>query len=207
MIDEEKIELSPMEAMNILGWKKSKVYYWITSNKFEIVERVDGQKIKITRAEIERLKKKDNVQENSENFEKVLESSNISDEVQENSVQNITKNYKTFQNNTNLETFELLNKSLDAIKQMYIASSQNYNYSLKLLTDGQSTIERENIELKQEKKSVEESLKKSEREFQEKLKQFEKIQKEKNIIIAILVFIILIACFMFFLVSNGFVQF
>ena len=49
-----------------------------------------------------------------------------------------------------------------------------------------------------------ESLKKTETEFQEKLKHFEKVQKEKNIIIAILITIILFACFVFFLISNSF---
>ena len=200
MSEEEKIELSPVEAMSVLNWKKSKVYYWISSGKFETVQRIDGDKILITQSDINRLKKNtdsDEIENNSENFE----------EVQKNSVQNFTKNYNQVQNNLSSETFEFFNKSLETIKQMHIANIQNYNYSLKLLTDGQTNIEKENIELKQEKKAVEESLKKSEKEFQEKLKQFEKVQKEKNIIISILVFIILLACLVFFLVQNSFVQF
>ena len=195
MSEEEKIELSPVEAMAVLHWKKSKVYYWISSGKFKTVQRIDGDKILITQSEINRLKKKDK-------FEQVENISEISEEVQNNSVQNVTNNYKEVQKNLNSETFEFFNKSLETIKQMHIANIQNYNYSLKLLTDGQSSIEKENIELKQEKKAVEESFKKSEKEFQEKLKQFEKVQKEKNIIIAILVTIILSACFVFFLISN-----
>ena len=200
MSDEEKIELSPLEAQSMLNWKRSKVYYWISSGKFETVQRIDGDKILLTQADINRLKVKadsEQVQNNSEN----------SEEIQENSVQNVTNNYKEVQKSLNSETFEFFNKSLETIKEIHKSSLQNYGYSLKLLTDGKSAIEQENIELKQEKKSVEESLKKSEKEFQEKLKQFEKIQKEKNIIIAILVFIILLSCFMFFLVSNNFVQF
>lgn len=200
MSEEEKVELTPLEAMELLNWKRSKVYYWISSGKFETVQRIDGDKILLTQADISRLKVK-------ADSEQVQNNSEISENVQENSVQNITKNYKEVQKSLSSETFEFFNKSLDAIKQMYIASSQNYNYSLKLLTDGQSTIEKENIELKQQKKAVEESLKKSENQIQENLKQFEKIQREKNIIIAILVSIILIACFMFFLVQNNFVQF
>lgn len=199
-LEEEKVELSAVEAMSVLGWKKSKVYYWISSGKFQIVERIDGQKILLSPSEIEKLKENKKVQENFESFEN-------SEEVLESSVQNITESYKEVQKSLNSETFEFFNKSLETIKQIHQSSLQNYGYSLKLLTDGQSAIEKEIIELKQEKKSVEESLRKSENQIQENLKQFEKMQKEKNIIIAILVSIILLACFMFFLVSNGFVQF
>ena len=200
MSEEEKLELSPLEAMELLNWKRSKIYYWISSKKFETVQRIDGDKILLTQADINRLKVKvdsDEVQNNSEKFE----------EVQENSVQNITKNYENVQKSLTSETFEFFNKSLETIKQIHQSSLQNYGYSLKLLTDGQSAIEKEMIELKQKKKSVEESLKNSEKQFQESLKQFEKIKREKNIIIAILVSIILLACFVFFLVSNNFVQF
>lgn len=200
MSEENKVELSAVEAMSVLNWKKSKVYYWISSGKFQTVERIDGQKILLSPSEIEKLKENKKSSENFESFEN-------SEEVQESSVRNITESYKEVQKSLNSETFEFFNKSLETIKQIHQSSLQNYGYSLKLLTDGQSAIEKEIIELKQEKKSVEESLKKSENQIQENLKQFEKIQKEKNIIIAILVSIILIACFMFFLVSNGFVQF
>lgn len=193
MFEEEKVELSAVEAMAVLGWKKSKVYYWISSGKFETVERIDGQKILLTPSEIDKLKEIKKVQESSEGSEN-------SEEVQESSVQNITESYKEVQKSLNSETFEFFNKSLETIKQIHQSSLQNYGYSLKLLTDGKSAIEQENLELKQEKKAVEEK-------FQENLKQFEKIRKEKNIIIAILVSIILLACFMFILVSNGFVQF
>jgi len=200
MSEENKVELSAVEAMSVLNWKKSKVYYWISSGKFQTVERIDGQKILLTPSEIEKLKEN---KKSSENFE----SSEISEEVQESFAQNVTNNYKEVQKSLSLETFEFFNKSLETIKEIHKSSLQNYGYSLKLLTDGQSAIEKEIIELKQEKKSVEESLKKSENQIQENLKQFEKIKKEKNIIIIILVSIILLACFMFFLVSNGFVQF
>lgn len=200
MSEEEKVELTPLEAMELLNWKRSKVYYWISSGKFETVQRIDGDKILLTQADINRLKVK-------ADSEQVQNNSEISENVQENSVQNITKNYKEVQKSLSSETFEFFNKSLETIKQIHQSSLQNYGYSLKLLTDGQSAIEKEIIELKQEKKSVEESLKNSENQIQENLKQFEKIKREKNIIIAILVSIILLACFMFFLVSNGFVQF
>ena len=198
MSEQEKIELSAVEAMSVLNWKKSKVYYWMSSGKFETVQRIDGDKILLTQADINRLKTKGNFEEVEENFEN-------SEKVQESSVQNVTNNYKEVQKNINSETFEFFNKSLETIKQIHQASLQNYGYSLKLLTDGQSSIEKENIELKQEKKSVEESLKKSEIEFQEKLKQFEKVKKEKDIIIAFLLAIILLTCLFFFLVQNKFI--
>lgn len=200
MSEEEKVELSAVEAMSVLNWKKSKVYYWMNSGKFQTVQRIDGDKILLTQADINRLKAKGNFEEVEENFEN-------SEKVQESSVQNVTNNYKEVQNNLTLETFEFFNKSLDTIKQIHQSSVQNYGYSLKLLTDGQSSIEKENIELKQEKKSVEESLKKSEFEFQEKLKQFEKVKKEKDIIIVILLAIMLLTCLFFFLVENKFIHF
>lgn len=197
MFEEEKVELSPLEAMDVLNWKRSKIYYWINSKKFETVQRIDGEKILLTQAEIDRLKiKKDfeQVQNNSENFENV----------QENSNQNITKNYENVQKSLTSETFEFFNKSLETIKQIHQSSLQNYGYSLKLLTDGQTANEQEIIELKQEKKIVEESLKKTEKEFQESLKQFEKVKKIKNIIIAILAVIMLLTFIIFFIVLKSF---
>ena len=197
MFEEEKVELSPLEAMDVLNWKRSKIYYWINSKKFETVQRIDGEKILLTQAEIDRLKiKKDfeQVQNNSENFENV----------QENSNQNITKNYENVQKSLTSETFEFFNKSLETIKQIHQSSLQNYGYSLKLLTDGQTANEQEIIELKQEKKIVEESLKKTEKEFQESLKQFEKVKKINNIIIAILAVIMLLTFIIFFIVLKSF---
>ena len=197
MFEEEKVELSPLEAMDVLNWKRSKIYYWINSKKFETVQRIDGEKILLTQAEIDRLKiKKDfeQVQNNSENFENV----------QENPNQNITKNYENVQKSLTSETFEFFNKSLETIKQIHQSSLQNYGYSLKLLTDGQTANEQEIIELKQEKKIVEESLKKNEKEFQESLKQFEKVKKIKNIIIIILTVIMLLTFIVFFIVLKSF---
>ena len=88
----EKLELSPVELMQALNWKKSKVYYWISSGKFETVERLDGQKVLISAADMERLRKSNSL----ENFETISENPNNSDKVQSNSEQNITKNYKNY---------------------------------------------------------------------------------------------------------------
>ena len=185
MSEEEKIELSAVEAINMLGWKKSKVYYWISSGKFETVERIDGQKILLTRSEIEKLKENKKVSENSENFE-------ISEEVQKSSVQNITKNYETEQNETFSETINLFQNSLNSIEKM----QQSFNFSLKLLTDGQADYKEQYFELKAEKKTVEENLKKSETS-----------NNIKNIIIAILLLLLIIGFSLTFFVLKNFEQF
>ena len=71
----EKVELTPVELMQALNSNKSKVYYWISSGKFETVERLEGQKVVISREDLERLKKSNNY-ENFENFETVSENPN-----------------------------------------------------------------------------------------------------------------------------------
>ena len=181
MFEEEEIELSAVEAIRVLGWKKSKVYYWINSGKFKTVEKIDGQKIVLTRSEIEKLRKNKDSSENFENLE-------ISEEVQESSVSNITKNYKTEQNNTFLETVNLFQNSLNSIEQL----QQNFNYSLKLLTDGQADYKSQYFELKAEKKTVEENLKKS-----------EKFSNIKNMIIVVLLLLLLFGGFLFWFVLNN----
>ena len=191
-MEEEKLELSAVEAINMLGWNKSKVYYWISSGKFETIETITGQKILLSREELEKLKKKDEVQESSENSEVVGKSLNNSEKVQENSVQNITKNYETFQNDTNSETLKLFQNSLNSIEQM----QRNYNFSLKLLTDGQADYKQQYFEIKAEKKTVEENLKKS-----------EKSGNIKNIIISILVLLLILCGSLIFLVLNNFEKF
>ena len=185
MLEEEKVELSAVEAMAALGWKKSKVYYWISSGKFQTVERIDGQKIVLTRSELDKLKDNKKVSENFENSE-------ISEEVQESSVQNITELYKTEQNETLSETINLFQNSLNSIEQM----QRNYNFSLKLLTDGQSDFKEQYFELKAEKKTVEENLKKSETS-----------NNIKNIIISILLLLLIVGGSLIFFVLNNLEQF
>ena len=184
MSEDEKVELSAVEAINVLGWKKSKVYYWISSGKFKTVERIDGQKIVLSRSEIEKLKENKKVSENFENFEN-------SEDFQESSVQNITKFYKTEQNETFMETVNLFQNSLNSIEQM----QQSFNYSLKLLTDGQADYKSQYFELKAEKKTVEENLKKS-----------EKFSNIKNMIIVVLL-LLLFGGFLFWFVLNNSEQF
>lgn len=186
----EKIELSPVELMGVLNWKKSKVYYWISSGKFETVERLDGQKVVISPEDIERLKKSDN----SEYFEKsenVSENLNNSEKVLQNYGQNVTKNYKTVSNFSNSEAYELFNKSLETIERIHQSALNNFGYTTKLLTDGKSEAQQENLELRAEVKTVQARLEKS-----------QKFHIWKNIIIFVLL-LVLICLSAFVLISSN----
>jgi len=172
----EKFELSPVELMQALGWKKSKVYYWISSGKFETVERVDGQKVVLSADDMNRLK-------NSNNFEKVetvVENSNNSEEVLKNSDDNITKNYKNVSKSFNSEAFELFNKSLETIERIHQTALNNFGYTTKLLTDSKSEVQEENLKLSAEIKTVQARLEKS-----------QKVHFWKNIIIFVLLLVLI----------------
>lgn len=186
----ENYELSPVELMQALNWKKSKVYYWISQGKFETVERLDGQKVIISAEDMERLKKSE-IRENFENSETNSEIPNNSEKVVQNLGQNVTKNYKTVPNLTNSEAYELFNKSLETIERIHQTALSNFGYTTKLLTDGKSEVQEENIELKAEIKTVQARLEKS-----------RKIHVWKNIIIFIL-FIVLICLTAFVLISPN----
>lgn len=206
-MEEEKIELSPVEAISMLNWKKSKVYYWIGQGKFQTIDRIDGQKIVLTRSDIDRLRKDTsglNNSDNSENSDNIL---NNLDNSQIQTVSNAAKNYNNFQNSINPEVLDFFQKSLETMKQMQINASDNYNYSLKLLTDGQSDFKTQYYELKSEQKTEQENFKISENKLQEKIKKFEKLVIVKNAIIAFLLFIIITAGIILFYVSNGFIKF
>ena len=172
----EKVELSPVELMQALGWKKSKVYYWISSGKFETIDRVDGQKVVLSVEDMERLKKSNN----TENFENVSENSNNSEKISQNSDFNVTKNYKNVSNNFNSEAFELFNKSLETIERIHQTALNNFGYTTKLLTDSKSEVQEENIELRAEVKTVQARLEKS-----------QKVHVWKNIIIFVLLLVLI----------------
>lgn len=186
----EKVELTPVELMQALNWKKSKVYYWIGQGKFETVQRLDGQKVVISSEDIERLKKSNN-SENSEKFESVSEIPNNSENIQEISEQNITKNYKSVQTFSSSEAYELFNKSLETIERIHQTALSNFGYTTKLLTDSKSEVQEENLELRAEIKTVQARLEKS-----------QKIHVWKNIIIFVL-FIVLICLTAFVLISSN----
>lgn len=186
----ENYELSPVELMQALNWKKSKVYYWISQGKFETVERLDGQKVIISAEDMERLKKSEN-RENFENSETNSEIPNNSEKVVQNLGQNVTKNYKTVSNFTNLEAYELFNKSLETIERIHQTALNNFGYTTKLLSDSKSEVQEENLELRAEVKTVQARLKKS-----------QKIHIWKNIIIFILL-LVLICLTAFVLISSN----
>ena len=172
----EKVELSPVELMQAIGWKKSKVYYWISSGKFETVERVDGQKVVLSADDMNRLKNSNN----SEKVETVVENSNNSEEVLKNPDDNVTKNYKNVSKSFNSEAFELFNKSLETIERIHQTALSNFGYTTKLLTDSKSEVQEENLKLSAEIKTVQARLEKS-----------QKVHVWKNIIIFILLLVLI----------------
>lgn len=209
----EKIELSPSEAITALGWKKSKVYYWISTGKFETVERMDGQKIVISAEDFERLKKS-NFYENDENFENFSNSSTNYEKVQNNKFQNDTKVYRNDSKSFSSEQFEFMQNALETVKQIHQSSLQTYSYNVKLLTDGQNHLEEENLKLKSEYKSVEEKLKQTELEKTELSKKFEKEKREQirnfkkvgfvqKSVIIVLTILLLISLVLFFTNLNS----
>lgn len=209
----EKIELSPVEAMKALGWKKNKVYYWITTGKFKTVERLDGQKIVLSVEDFERLKE-NQIRDISENFEKVENNSKQSEEVQNFQTQNDTKVYKTDSKSLNSEQMQFMQTALDTIKQIHQSSLQNYAYNIKMLTDGKNELEEENLMLKAEVKTVQEKLKNSETEktelikkFEteknEQMKSFEKVGKVQIILISVLSCLFLFSVVLLCLDSNS----
>ncbi len=212
----EKIELSPSEAISALGWKKSKVYYWISTGKFETVERMDGQKIVISTEDFERLKKS-SFYENDENFENFSNSSINYEKVQNSKFQNDTKVYKNDSKSFTSEQFEFMQNALETVKQIHQSSLQTYSYNVKLLTDGQNHLEEENINLKSEFKSVEEKLKqvelektelseKFETEKREQIRNFRKVGIVQKSIISVLTILLLISLVLFFTNLNSLKQ-
>ncbi|MCM1003596.1 MAG: hypothetical protein NC408_04570 [Candidatus Gastranaerophilales bacterium] len=209
----EKIELSPTEAVTALGWKKNKVYYWINTGKFEIVERLDGQKIVLSQEDFQRLKKSQN-SESFESFENVSNNLKESEKVLNSSDLNETKVYKNDLKSLNSEQMEFMQTALETIKQMHQTSLNNYAYSVKLLTDGKNDLEGENFQLKADIKTAEEKLKKSESEkielikkFEseknEQIKKFEKLQKFWFFIIKVLICLIVSGIILFCFNSNS----
>lgn len=186
----EKIELTASELMSELNWKKSKVYYWINSNKFETIERETGKNVLITREQIERLRSK-TVQENFEQFEN---GSEISEYVQENPQSNVTKHYKTVSNNSELSEKEYFLESLNTIKVMHQNSIQNFNYSMKLLTDGKNELESQYFELKANNKTMSEKVEQNEKE----LKKMDGRIRLRDYIIIVLIALFVMVCVLYF---------
>lgn len=186
----EKLELTASELMSELNWKKSKVYYWINSNKFETIERETGKNVLITREQIERLRSK-TVQENFEQFEN---SSENSEEVQDIPYENVTKHYKNVSNSSELFEKEYFLESLNTIKVMHQTSIQNFNYSMKLLTDGKNELEDQYLELKANNRTMSEKVEQKETE----IKKLDKSVQLRNYVIIVLIALFVMICVLYF---------
>lgn len=186
----EKLELTASELMSELNWKKSKVYYWINSNKFETIERETGKNVLITREQIDRLRSK-TVQENFEQFEN---SSENSEEVQDIPYENVTKHYKNVPNSSELSEKEYFLESLNTIKVMHQTSIQNFNYSMKLLTDGKNELEDQYLELKANNRTMSEKVEQKETE----IKKLDKSVQLRNYVIIVLIALFVMICVLYF---------
>lgn len=187
----EKLELTASELMSELNWKKSKVYYWINSNKFETIERETGKNVLITREQIERLKN----QTVQKSFEQVEESFEESEIVQESSKENVSKLYKNVSNSSEISEKEYFLQSLNTIKVMHQSSLQNFNYSMKLLTDGKNELEEQYFELKANNKTISEKVEQKEKEI---IKLDNSVRLRDYIIIALIFLFIMVLILYFF---------
>lgn len=183
----EKFELTAAEVMSTLNWKKSKVYYWINSGKFETVERETGTNVLLTSEQIQRLKT-ETVSESSSEFEN---SSETSEKVLKNSDHNITKHYETVSNSSNIVDVQFYNDALSTMKEMYQTFVQSQTYNMKLLTDGKNETETEVLELRAENK-----------ELSQKVLKFSNSEIVKNAIITIISIILLISLVAIGILSN-----
>lgn len=188
----EKFELTASELMATLNWKKSKVYYWISSGKFETVERETGINVLITEEQIKRLKV-ETIPESPKEFENSAENS---ENFQENCVQNVTKNYETVSNSPNIHDNEFYNNALLTVKDMYQTFVQSQSYNMKLLTDGKSETEAEILELRAENKELSQKIQKS-----------SNAEIVKNCVIVCVSILLLISLSVIWILSNSLVKF
>lgn len=187
----EKIELTAGEVMSTLNWKKSKVYYWINSGKFETVERETGTNVLLTNEQIKRLKN-ETILKSPKEFENSFENS---EKVQENTVQNIAKHYENFSNSSDLVDPKFYNEALSTMKEMYQTFVQSQSYSMKLLTDGKSELETEMLELKAENKELSQKVLKSTNS-----------ENLKNIVIVVITILLIICFITIWILSNCLVK-
>lgn len=212
----EELELTPVELMAALNWKKSKVYYWIQTGKFKTVERMGITKVVISQKDFDSLKKFENTEhaQSSNNFQ---QNSEISDNFQNGNNSNVTNYYKDVQKNLYEEQIEFFKSTLETIKQIHMTASQNYDNSLKMLTDSQNNLEQEHFKLQAECKTIQSKLDETESEYKkvsenlkqtelEKTEQFEKFKKvefRKNIFIIVLIILLLISLVGYGIILNS----
>lgn len=177
----EKIKLTAQEVMDKLKWKKSTVYYWINSKKFETVQTPKGVMVLLTQKEIDEYGKikipKDSktVQEDSETV------------------------YKSFNNSTNdfQESFrpsesQTISKMLDTMRYTIESIKEESSKSTKLLTDSENRTLNDYLEIKQESKILQESNKSLELEKVKLALELEQTKKSTNIILVSLSVLVLI---------------
>lgn len=212
----EELELTPVELMAALNWKKSKVYYWIQTGKFKTVERMGIMKVVISQKDFDSLKKFNNTNHapDSENFPQNFDNS---ENFQGGTNPNVTNYYKDVQKNLYEEQIEFFKSTLETIKQIHMTASHNYDNSLKLLTDTQGNLEQEHFKLQAEYKTIQsklneteseykkvaENLKQTELEKTEQFKKFKRVEKYKNISIIVLSILLLFSLVGFAIFSNN----
>lgn len=173
----EELELTPVELMAALNWKKSKVYYWIQTGKFKTVERMGITKVVISQKDFDCLKKFENT-EHAQSFENIQQNFNNSDNFQNGNNPNVTNYYENVQKNLYEDQIEFFKSTLETIKQIHITASQNYDNSLKMLTDNQNNLEQEHFKLQAEYKTVQSKLNDKEQENQAITDRLNNIQSE-----------------------------
>lgn len=188
----EKFELTAAEVMTTLNWKKSKVYYWINSGKFETVERETGTNVLLTSEQIQRLK----TESASESLNEFENRSETSEKVLNYSNQNITKHYETVSNGSNSVDAQFYNDALSTMKEMYQTFVQSQSYNMKLLTDGKNETETEVLELRAENK-----------ELSQKVLKFSNLEIIKNTVIVIISILLLISLVTIGILSNCLIKF
>lgn len=212
----EELELTPVELMAALNWKKSKVYYWIQTGKFKTVERMGITKVVISQKDFDSLKKFEASEHapTSQNFQQNFENS---DNFQSSNNPNVTNCYENIQKNLYEEQIEFFKSTLETIKQIHITASQNYDNSLKMLTDSQSNLEQEHFKLQAEYKTIQskldeteleykkvsENLKQTESEKREQFEKFKKVEQSKNFFIIFLIILLLFSLVGFGIILNN----
>jgi hypothetical protein len=141
----EKIELTGPELIEKLGWKKSKVYYWMSTGKFQTIETPEGLKALLTEQDIEKYKIKNKSQTDS----------NIPEIFQENS--------SPVQNNLKISDNEIMLEAIKTIRYMF----DNQINQTKLLVDSEEMTKSDFFELKVQFQTLQNSYKKLELENKE----------------------------------------
>ena len=162
----EKLELSASELIEKLNWKKSKVYYWINSKKFETIETPEGVKALLTEKEIGKYRK----DISSENFENVSIQTENFQEFPRNSESSVQESLKKSQHSEN----EVMMEAIKTIRYMY----DNTVNQTKLLTDSEHRTKEDYYEIKAEFKTLQESYKKIELEKIELSEKISMLEKE-----------------------------